>query len=243
MQLSFEIYLEFGYCDLEFIWKLVLVICDFRHTPGRDKPAAGKTIMQTKQMTLKWEGTFIELCLCRITPPQKRHIDAHCHNFDRDIDSLWYHNASLFQSLFDANNWWSVDNLDHAMGLVFTDRSGLDRRLAKIAFAINGAPASVDPEALQLSFYAPEAFDPLGRDEQILCHGARRQAVLHLQADFEPPFDPALMTLSFLHYPGYGYILIDLDYDGHDDMQFTWGDTTYLQPRFFGKEHFDDTSG
>lgn len=66
--------------------------------------------------------------------------------------------------------------------------------------------------------------------------------LLHLEADFEPPFDPSLIALSFLRYPDYGHILIDLDYDGHDDFEFTWGDTTYLKPRFFAKDHFDDTS-
>ena len=39
-----------------------------------------------------------------------------------------------------------------------------------------------------------------------------------------------------------GDILIDLDYEGHDDVQFTWGETTYLEPQFLGKEHFSDTS-
>jgi hypothetical protein len=66
--------------------------------------------------------------------------------------------------------------------------------------------------------------------------------MLHLDADFVPPFDPSLITLSFLHYPDFGYILIDLDYDGHDDVQFNLGETTYLKPRFVGKDHFNDTS-
>jgi hypothetical protein len=199
--------------------------------------------MQTKRLTLEWEGTFIELCMNRISPLQKKQIDTRCRDFEGDIDPLWYDNTPLLRSLFDADNWWSVDNLDHAMGLVFADRSALDRQLAKIAFAIDNTPVTVDPEALQLSFYAPEALDPLKKDERILCHGARRQAALHLQADFEPPFDPSLITLSFLHYAEYGYVLIDLDYDGHDDIEFTWRDTTYLKPRFFGKDHFNDTSG
>jgi len=52
-----------------------------------------------------------------------------------------------------------------------------------------------------------------------------------------------LITLSFIQYPDYGYILIDLDYDGHDEVQFTFGATTYLTPQFFGKDAIDDTSG
>ena len=196
--------------------------------------------MKEKRITLQWEGTFIELCMGRITRAQKDHIDAHCADLDKDAQSLWYDNAELLKSLFDADNWWSVDDLDHAMGLVFADRSALETKLAKIAFEIDGIPVTIDPETLQLSFYDPEAIDSIDQDERVVCHGTRRQAVLHLQADFEPPFDPSLITLSFLHYPDYGYILIDLDYDGHDDVQFTMGETTYLNPRFFGKDHIND---
>ena len=107
---------------------------------------------------------------------------------------------------------------------------------------IDGTPAPIDPAAFQLGFYAPEAIDPLEKDEWVVCHGTRRKATLQLDAHFEPPFDPSLVTMSFLHYPDYGYILIDLDYDGHDDVQFSLAETTYLKPRFFGKDHFDDTS-
>ena len=134
------------------------------------------------------------------------------------------------------------DDLDHAMGFVFADRSALSTSLPTMAFEIDGSPAALDPEALQLSFYAPEAIDRLDKDELIVCHGARRQAELNLQADVEPPFDASLLTLSFLHYPDCGYILIDLDYDGHDELQFNLGDPTYLEPRFFEKDHFNDAT-
>jgi len=196
--------------------------------------------MKKKQMTLQWAGTFIELCMGRITPSQKDHIDTHCTDLSQDLQSLWYNNSDLLQSVFKADNWWSVDDLDHAMGLVFPDRSALDKRLATIGFEIEGTPATIDPEALQLSFYAPEAIGEIENADRIVCHGTRRQAVMTLQAEFEPPFDPSTITLSFLHYADYGYILIDLDVDGHDDVTFTWGETTYLEPRFVGKEHFND---
>lgn len=198
--------------------------------------------MKKKRMALEWEGTLIELCMGRINRDQKGYIDDSCADLEQDIQSLWYDNTKLLQSMFDADNWWSVDDLDHAIGLVFDDRSDLETRLATMAFEIDGTPTAIDPEALQLSFYAPEAIDALDEGERVVCHGARRQAVLHLRTDFEPPFDPSLVTLSFLHYPDVGYILIDLDYDGHDDVQFSLGDTTYLKPRFFGKEHLNDTS-
>ena len=178
----------------------------------------------------------------RITPAQKKRIDRDCKDLNQDVQSLWYENTKLLKSVFDADNWWSVDDLDHAMGLVFADRPELDRKLAGIALEIDGSPASIDPEALQLSFYVPESVGPLARDEQVACHGTRRQAVLRLQAEVEPGFDPSLITLSFLHYPDVGYILIDLDVDSHDDVGFSWGETTYLEPRFVGKEHFDETS-
>lgn len=197
--------------------------------------------MKKRQVTLQWTGTFIELCLGRITPAQKDHIDAHCTDLSQNVQSLWYDNTDLLQSVFQADNWWSVDNLDHAMGLIFPDRSILDKELAAISVEIDGTPVSIDPEALQLSFYAPEAIDLLEKDDRVVCHGTRRQAVMQLQAEFAPPLDPSAVTLSFLHYAGYGYILIDLDVDGHDDVNFTWGKTTYLEPRFVGKEHFNDT--
>jgi hypothetical protein len=162
--------------------------------------------------------------------------------FDKDIQFLWYDNTELLKALFGADNWWSVDDLDHAMGLIFADRSDLDKKLATMAFEIDGISAAIDPEAPQLSFYAPETILPLDKEGWVVCHGARRDAMLHLDANFEPPFDPSLITLSFLHYPDHGYILIDLDYDGEDDVQFKFGDTAYLKPRFFGKDHFNDTS-
>lgn len=198
--------------------------------------------MKKKRMTLQWKGTFIELCMGRITPAQKDLIDAHGTDLSQDAQTLWYGNAQLFKSVFNADNWWSVNDLDHAMGLVFSDRSILDRKLAVIGIEIEGTPVTIDPEALQLSFYSPESMDTLEADDRVVCHGTRRQAALHLQAEVEPPFDPSLITLSFLHYADYGYILIDLDYEGHDDVQFTWGETTFLAPRFVGKEHFSDTS-
>jgi len=198
--------------------------------------------MKKSRLTIQWEGSFIELCMGRINRAQKGKIDARCTDIDKDIQSSWYDNTDLLRTLFGADNWWSVDDLDHAMGLVFADRSALDTQLAKLAFEIDGTPATIDPEALQLSFYAPEAFDPLDDGERVVCHGARREAALHLKADFDGPFDPSLITLSFLHYRDYGYLLIDLDYEGHDDVQYDFGETTYLKPRFFGKDHFNDTS-
>jgi hypothetical protein len=35
-----------------------------------------------------------------------------------------------------------------------------------------------------------------------------------------------------IDYPDIGLILIDLDCDGHDDVTYTFGQKTYLQPRF-----------
>ncbi len=198
--------------------------------------------MKKKQMTLQWAGSFIELCIDRITLAQKDQLDARCTDLDQDVQSLWYDNTALLKLLFNTDNWWSVDGLDHAMGLVFTDRSTLETKLAEMAFEIDGSPAAIDPEALQLSFYAQEAIESLNKGERVVCHGTRRKAVLQLKADFEPPFDPSLITLSFIHYPDYGYILIDLDYEGQDDVQFDLEDPMYLKPRFFGKDHFDETA-
>lgn len=198
--------------------------------------------MPKKRFTLQWAGTFIELCMGRITAAHKDRLDTGVSDADNDVAARWYENTALLKSLFDADNWWSVDDLDHALGLVFKDRPDLEAKLSKISCEIDGTPVTIDPEVLQLSFYAPEAIDPLAEGERIVCHGSRREAVMHFQAEITPPFDPSLITLSFLHYPDYGYILIDLDYDGHDDVQFTWGEILYLKPRFFGKDHFHDTS-
>jgi len=198
--------------------------------------------MKKKKFSLRWPGTFIELCMGRVDRHEKGQVDANCTDFEADPQSLWYDNTVLLKKVFSAENWWSVDDLDHAMGFVFADRSALDIHLSKMAFEIDGTPATIDPEALQMSFYVPEAIDQLDKDEWVVCHGARRDALLKLDAEFTPPFDPSLITLSFLHYPNYGYILIDLDYDGHDDVQFNFGETTYLKPRFFGKDHFNDAS-
>lgn len=191
--------------------------------------------MKKKKLSLGWAGTFIELCVGRITRIKKDQIDARCTDLDEDIQSSWYANTEIIKGVFGAENWYSIDDLDHAMGLVFADRTALDTKLSEITFEIDGTPASIDPEALQLSFYAPEGFDPLDKDEWAVCHGAHREAILHLDAEFAPPFDPSMVTLSFLHYPDYGFVLIDLDYDGHDDVQFNLGKTTYMRPRFYRK--------
>ena len=199
--------------------------------------------METKPLSLKWQGTFIELCMNRVTRANKDRIDAALTDSRSSPQSAWYDNTSLLSSLFGADNWWSVDDLDHSMGLVFADRSLLNDRLPAIRYTLAGVPVTVDPDALQLSFFAPEVIEgPLRETEQILCHGTLRQAEIHLDTDIEPPFDPSLITLSFLHYPDYGLILVDLDYDGHDDVQFSWGETTYLKPRLLGKDHFNDTA-
>jgi len=178
----------------------------------------------------------------RVKRAQKRQIESHLTNSEEDIQFAWYDNNELLEGLFGAENWWSVDDLDHAMGFIFADRSSLEKQLATMALEVDGTPVTIDPDALQLSFYAPEAIEPLGINEMVVYHGARQGATLHLDANFEPPFDPSLITLSFLHYPDDGYVLIDLDYDGHDDLQFTFGESVYLKPRFFGKDHFDDNS-
>jgi hypothetical protein len=199
--------------------------------------------MNKSKITLQWKGTFIELCMGRITPVQKDRIDNCRTDLKNDRQSSWYDNATLLKSLFDADNWWSIDDLDHVMGLVFANRSVLEKQLATITFEIDGTPTTIDPDAFQLSIYAPEAINALDKNEQVVCHGTQQEATLHLTAEFEPPFDPYQITLSLLHYPDYGYILIDLDYDGHDDVQFDLGHTTYLKLRFFGKDHFNDTPG
>ena len=199
--------------------------------------------MKTKPLSVRWQGTFIELCLNRISQTEKARIDAVLTDSEKIAESAWYDNQFLLKSLFGADNWWSVDNIDHSMGLVFSDRSLLDSKLSTIRYTLAGAAVTVDPDALQLSFYAPEPIEaPLAANDQILCHGTLRQVEMQLDVDIEPPFDPSLFTLSFLHYPDYGYILIDMDYDGHDDIQFKWGETNYLKPRFFEKDHFNDTA-
>jgi hypothetical protein len=199
--------------------------------------------MKTKPLSVRWQGRFIELCLNRVTQAEKTRIDAALADSEKKLESAWYDNVFLLKSLFSADNWWSVDNLDHSMGLVFADRSFLDNNLSSIRYTNADVPVTVDPDALQMSFYAPEPIDaPLAATDQILCHGTLRQAEIRLDVDVQPPFDPTRFTLSFLHYPDYGYILIDFDYDGHDDVQFTWGKTEYLKPRFLGKDFFNDTA-
>ena len=183
------------------------------------------------------------MCLNRVSQAQKARIDAALTDSATTLESAWYDNVFLLKSLFGADNWWSADNIDHSMGFVFSDRSFLDNRLSTIRYTLAGSPVTVDPDALQLSFYAPEPIEaPLAKTDQIICHGALREAEMQLDVDLEQPFDPTCFTLSFLQYPDYGYILIDLDYDGYDEIQFTWGKTKYLKPHFFEKDYFNDTA-
>lgn len=189
--------------------------------------------MNKEKMQLTWSGVFIELCAGRVTREQKRQIDDRCHGLAEaaQLDD-WYENSNMLKTVFEVDNWWSVDDLDHVMGLIFADRAELDSAMAAIRFEIAGAPATVDANAFQLSFYAPEAIVPENTGDQIVRHGARMDAQLQLEVDFSPPFDPSLLTLSFIDYPGTGLILIDLDYDGHDDVAMHFGEKTYLPPHF-----------
>jgi len=188
--------------------------------------------MKKETMRLQWSGTVIELCIARVDGRHKAQIDSHCPDFTKDVESGWYENAQLLKAGFDAENWWSVDDLDHVMGLVFSNRTELEAAMKAIRFVIGEKPATVDPDGFQLSFYAPEEIAPLTKDERIVRHGARREAQLRLQADYTPPFDPSLVTLSFIDYPDIGLILIDLDCNGQDDVTYTFGRPTYLRPRF-----------
>lgn len=198
--------------------------------------------MKKPRLGLTWTGLFIELCLGRITREQKKEIDARCPDLQNDFQREWYDNTRFLKRHFSVDNWWSIDDLDHAMGLVFTDRPDLHKRLATMTVAIDETPATIDPASVQLRFYAPETLPPTDTDQLIIYHGARRDVSLHLSTEFAPPFDPSLITLSLIQYPYYGTILIDLDYDGYDDVAYRFGETTYLKPRILEKEAFDDTS-
>ena len=189
--------------------------------------------MNKEKMYLEWSGVFIELCVGRVTREQKRQIDGRWPDLEKAAPfDDWYENTKMLETVFAANNWWSVDDLDHVMGLIFTDRAALDSALAAMRFEFAGKPATVDPNAFQLSFYAPESMEPEGTDDRIVRHGAKMDAQLQLEVDFVPPFDPSLLTLSFIDYPDTGLILIDLDYDGHDDVAMRFEKKTYLPPQF-----------
>jgi len=193
--------------------------------------------MNKEKMHLEWSGVFIELCAGRVTREQKRQIDARCPGLEKETQfDGWYENKKMLKTVFAADNWWSVDDLDHVMGLIFADRAKLDSALTAIRFEIAGTLVTIDPNAFQLSFYAPEIMEPEGPDDRIVRHGARMDARLQLEVDFAPPFDPSLLTLSFIDYPDTGLILIDLDYDGHDDVAMSFGKKTYLPPHFIRKD-------
>ncbi len=195
-----------------------------------------------QNLSLTWKGIFFELCMARVQPGHKDLLQVHVTAADADHKQIWYENAPFLQSHFNTKNWWAIDDLDHVMGLVFEDRLTLEENLSSISFAIDGRSVTVDPKALQMHFYAPEAHPPLKDDEWILRHGTSCRAELTLKTEIRPPFDPELLTFSLIQYPDMGYVLIDLDYDGHDELQFTWGEKTYLPPRITGKENLHGTS-
>ena len=195
--------------------------------------------MKKEKMHLNWAGVAIELCMGRVTPQQKKQIDAHYPGPGEAANlDAWYENADMLKTVFAAENWWSVNDLDHVMGLVFANRTALDKAMTAMDFEIAGAPVTVDPEAYQLSFYAPEMVEPADQSDSVVRHGVRREAHLQLEVNIEPPFDPSLLTLSLIDYPDIGLILIDLDYNGHDDVAMTFGKETYLPPQFMHKEDY-----
>jgi hypothetical protein len=199
--------------------------------------------LNTCQMSLRWHGSAIELCMGRITAMQKKTIQARHAPIGKDFRSRWYDNTELFRSVWGVDNWWSVDDFDHVMGPVFKKQSRIQRDLSAISIEVDGATATIDPGSVDLRFYVPETVKPPEDDDLIVCHGAQREATVTLQADCRPPFDSSLLTLSFMQYEGYGNILIDMDYDGYDDVQMSFGQTTYLQPRFLEKDDLDAITG
>jgi hypothetical protein len=183
-------------------------------------------------ISLEWSGTFIEHCKGRINRTQGKLLEKHQQDLKTNFESGWYENTQLLQSIFKQDNWWAVDDLDHAMGFVFHDRPAMERELSGITCKIDGTVAKIDPEEFNLSFYAPEPMPPLEKHDQVVCHGCLRQAKMSLPAEIEGPLDPSMITLSFINFSDIGLVLIDMDIDGHDELEFTWGETTYLQPRF-----------
>ena len=194
-------------------------------------------------VSLQGKGTFIEYCVGRIHGGRKNALDRHDLDASSDLRSDWYENTRLLQSVFRQDHWWAVDDLEHAMGFVFDDRNSLESHLSHMVCKIDGAAVQIDPNEFQMSFYAPEPLPPIGKEDLAVCHGCLRQATLSLDAEIDPPVDPSLITLSFIDYPGVGLILIDMDIDGHDDLEFEWGETTYLQPRFLGKDEINGITG
>jgi hypothetical protein len=194
------------------------------HSPERSPESP----MKKEKLQLDWAGPFIELCKAGITGEQKAQIEARCPGIAIHHQTQWYENTKMLQELFSAANWWAVDDLDHTMGLVFKDRAALKTAMADMRFEIQGRPTAVDPDAFQLRFFAQEATVSAAPGEEIICHGARCEAQLKLEAEFKPPFDPSLLTLAFIDDPETGLILIDLDYDGHNEAEYTFGPTSYL---------------
>jgi hypothetical protein len=194
-------------------------------------------------ISLQWEGIFIEYCVGRIHGARKNALESINWDSAVDLQSVWYENTRLLQSIFEEDHWWAVDDLEHAMGFVFDDRSSLETHLSDIVCKVDGSTVNIDPNEFQMSFYAPEPLPPIGSEDIAVCHGCLRQATMSLRVELDPPVDPSRITLSFINYPDIGLILIDMDIDGHDELEFDWGETTYLQPRFLGKDEINGITG
>ncbi len=190
--------------------------------------------MSKKELNLSLHGKSIELCIGRIHAEQKRKIDAFCLKNNILPEVAWYEDKKTMHSILAVDNWWSVNQLDHAVGLLFTDKDEIKTALKSLEIAFDGTNSKSDTAQLHMEFYLPEKINAPDNNEIVVSHGAVRNGHLRLKAESEHGFDPSMIRFSFLHYKDYGYILIDMEYDGFDDIEYSFTDESFLAPTFTG---------
>lgn len=188
--------------------------------------------MDEKELIITLHGKSIELCIGIIKSEQEKRLDTFCRQSNLSSEKAWYENREAMKTIMNVENWWSVNQIDHAVGFLFSDKDDIKTALATLNITVDGNPVKSSPNQILTGFYLPEKIDSTGKDQRIVVHGALRTGHLTLRATPEKEFDPSLLQLNFLYYEDYGYILIDMDYDGFDEVEYHFSGESFLELEF-----------
>lgn len=194
--------------------------------------------MAKKNVKIELIGQCIELCVGILSKDKKAEFQDYCRRISFSDEAVWYGQSDVIKKITGVENWWGINQLDHAVGFLFSGKEEIETFLELIMITVDGEPAVVNIGDIQVDLYTPEVFPDVGSDDRIVCHGAVRTGTQCLKAKIDDDFNASQLTLSFQYYKGYGYILIDMDYDGSDDYDYDFTDESFLDIRF-GKRYAD----
>ncbi len=177
-------------------------------------------------------GQCIELCIGILSKDKKDRLQEYCRHNLLPTEKVWYGHSDVMKQITGTENWWGINQLDHAVGFLFPGKEEIEQFLNYLMVSVDGEKTVVNVGEIQIDFYAPEVLPHIKNDEQVVRHGAIRTGTQFLVAEADGAFNAADLRLSFQYYEGYGYILIDMDYAGCDNYDYDFSDESFLDIRF-----------